>query len=62
MSRGLMCTVKGSSMEAMFNGKHTLTKRDKVVFLDRDPDVFVMVVSYLRNGLIYPPIEDFVLK
>ena len=49
-------------MEAMFNGKHTLTKRDDVVFLDRDPDVFVMVVSYLRNGLIYPPIEDFVLK
>lgn len=55
-------------MEAMFSGRHTLKKvKDKVsgqesIFVDRDADVFSMVVSYLRNGLKYPTIDDKVMN
>ena len=28
------------------------------IFVDRDADVFSMVISFLRNGLDYPQIED----
>lgn len=32
------------------------------VFIDRDADVFSMVISYLRNDMWYPEIEDETLR
>lgn len=62
VSRSVLTRVKGSSLEAMFSGRHTLKKDNDAVFLDRDADVFSMVISYLRNGLSYPTVEEKVLR
>ena len=62
VSRNLLTKVKGSSMEAMFSGRHSVKKVKDTIFVDRDADVFSMVISYLRNGLKYPTIDDKVLN
>ena len=62
VSRTLLTKVKGSSLEAMFSGRHTVKKVKDNIFVDRDADVFTMVISYLRNGLKYPTIDDKVLN
>jgi len=54
--------VKDSALAAMFSGRHLLTKtKDGNFFIDRDPDVFSLLVSYLRNGCRIPPITDLSL-
>jgi len=41
--------VKTAALEAMFSGRHNLKKIDGKIFIDRDPDNFKMLISYLRN-------------
>lgn len=62
VSRSILTRVKGSALEAMFSGRHTLRTVNGSVFIDRDADIFPMVVSYLRNGLSYPDIADSLLR
>lgn len=50
VSRSVLTRVKGSALEAMFSGRHTLQMTDGRIFIDRDSDLFGMVISYLRHG------------
>ena len=43
----------------MFSGRHNLMYLENgAIFVDRDADVFSMVISYLRNGCKYPKITN----
>ena len=52
--RSLLCSVDGSALEAMFSGRHSLTKVDGKVFVDRNPKVFMKIIDYLRNNFQLP--------
>jgi len=60
--KSLLTSVPGSALEAMFSGRHELKKMNGRVFVDRDPDVFKMVISYLRNGKRIHAIQDLSIK
>ena len=63
VSRALLTQVKGSSLDAMFSGRHTLNvQQNGAIFVDRDADVFLMVISFLRNGCRIPVIADEFLR
>ena len=58
-----MTQVTGSLLERMFSRQSTLTFLENgTIFVDRDADVFAIVISYLRNGCKYPNIEDRLLN
>jgi len=58
VSKSLLCQVPNSALEAMFSGRHSLKKIDGKIFVDRDPETFKMLITYLRNGLqVAPPIN-----
>ena len=42
----------------MFSGRHILSEEKGLVYLDRDPDIFRLVLNYLRNGRTWPTFED----
>lgn len=47
----------------MFSGRHTLKMMENgSIFVDRDADVFLMVISFLRNGCRIPVINDEFLR
>ena len=54
--RSLLCSYKGSALEAMFSGKHELNYIDGYVYLDRNPKIFKLMLDFLRN---YKQITDF---
>jgi hypothetical protein len=60
-TRELLCQFKGSHLEKAFDGSHPLKMvnekgvSDEEVFLDRDPEPFQQMVSYLRSDCkVYP--------
>lgn len=58
-TRAVLTFVKGSTLEAMFSGRHPIATLDNgEYFIDRNPKIFTMVLDYLRNGCRIPPIED----
>lgn len=48
--KSTLCHVPGSSLEAMFSGRHTLHKKDDKVFVDRNPFAFNMMLDFIRNS------------
>ncbi len=58
VKKALLCSVQGSALEAMFSGRHKLKTINDKIFVDRDSDMFRMIISYLRNNQQYPKIED----
>ena len=40
VSKKLLTSVPGSSLEAMFSGRHELTKEFGKIFVERDPEIF----------------------
>lgn len=43
----------------MFSGRHTLKVTEQgAIFIDREPDVFQIIISYLRNNCEIPRIDD----
>ena len=62
VTRAILTKIKDSNLEAMFSGKHELNKVDGGIYLDRDVDVFEMVISFLRNGFEYPLIDSELLR
>ena len=53
--RSLLCTIKGSALETMFSGRHSLPLLENgKVFVDRDPRVFLLLINYLRNNMVFP--------
>jgi len=53
-----MCLLPGSSLEAMFSGRHELNKLDGKIYLDRDPKIFSYLISYLKNNMQLSKIKD----
>ena len=60
--KSLLASVHGSSLAAMFSGRHSLNKIEGRIFIDRDPDVFRLLISYLRNNESISDIEESFLK
>ena len=57
--RSLLTSVKGSSLEAMFSGRHHIKMlADGNPYLNRDADTFKLLISYLRNDREEFPIPD----
>ena len=45
-----MTQIPNSSLEAMFSGRHEVKKVKDKIFVDRDPEIFKLLIQYLRNG------------
>ena len=54
VKRSLLTKVTGSALEAMFSGRHELPMVDNRVFVDRDPEAFSLLITYLRNDYNMP--------
>ena len=48
--RSVLTQVEGSLMEAMFSGRHPVEEVEGMIFIDRDPETFKHLLSYLRNS------------
>jgi hypothetical protein len=55
--QSILTKVEGSSLEAMFSGRHNIENKDGHVHLNRDPAVFKLIIIYLLNDL-HPPKLD----
>jgi hypothetical protein len=51
-TRNTLVSVKESSLAAMFSGRHRLTKHGGRVFIDRDGEAFITMLSFLRTGKV----------
>ena len=52
LPRKFLTQFPGSAMEAMFSERHEIQKTNKGrIYLDKDPDVFKLIVSYIDNGM-----------
>ena len=60
VKRKLLCSVSGSKLEALFHKKnsHMLKKYKGKIFVDRDPEIFKLVIRYLRNNFNSPKIKN----
>jgi hypothetical protein len=47
--RKLLTQEEGSSLEAFFSGRHEVTKVDNHIYLDRDPEIFRLLLAYIGN-------------
>ena len=52
VTRSLLCSYKGSKLEAMFSPteSHALIYTDDRVFLNRNPKIFRLLLDFLRDG------------
>jgi hypothetical protein len=54
-----LCAFEGSMIEAMFSGRHPTAKDAKGrYFVDRDGDMFAIVLNFLRTGFLFWPKDD----
>ena len=51
-SKRTLVSVKDSALAAMFSGRHKLSMHNGRVFIDRDGDAFVALLSFLRSGKV----------
>jgi hypothetical protein len=49
-TKATISRAEGSSLAAMFNGRHKLQMHKGRVFIDRDGTSFTLLLTYLRNG------------
>ena len=50
VSKKVLTSVQGSSLEAMFSGRHELPLVDGKIFVERNPKMFEHLIQYLING------------
>lgn len=51
-ARTTLTKFPSSALGCMFSGKHKLNKHNGRIFIDRDGEPFVSVITYLRSGKI----------
>ena len=56
--RNLLTQVKDSSLEAMFSGRHEIEMIDGNPYLNRDPEIFKLILSHLRGNMADIQIEN----
>jgi len=56
--RSTLCRFEGSFLEAMFSGRHTVSKdKEGRTFIDRNPTHFAAILDFLRDpiaGKLFP--------
>jgi hypothetical protein len=50
-TRSTLTKFPSSTLGWMFSGKHELKNHEERIFIDRDGDAFIAVLSYLRTGI-----------
>ena len=43
-----------NALEAMVSGRHLVDQKDDLPFIDRDPQIFKLVVDYVNSDLLLP--------
>ena len=56
--RKLLTSDEGSSLAAMFSGKHELELVDNNPYINRDPEIFKLLLTFLRNDMQDLKIDD----
>jgi len=51
-ARATLTKFPSSALGCMFSGKHKLNKHNGRIFIDRDGDPFISVITYLRSGKV----------
>jgi len=51
-SKSTLTKFSNSALAAMFSGRHKLSHHNGRVFIDRDGDAFVHLITYLRTGKV----------
>ena len=54
-TRKVLCSVENSALEKMFNGLNSYKTIEDWIFVDRDCNIFEMLVNYLRNDRKFWP-------
>lgn len=49
-SKKTLCKFPNSSLAALFSGRHKLQVHNSRYFIDREGEIFMLVIEYLRNG------------
>lgn len=59
VKKSILTQIPGSGLEAMFSGRHHLELKNNSPYLQRDPEVFRQLVSYLESDKTkMPKIND----
>ena len=56
--RNLLTLCEGTSLEAMFSGRHEIKTIDGNPYLNRDPEIFKLLLSYLRGNKLDLEIQN----
>ena len=51
VSKNILCQVPETPLESMFSGRFNYKKIEGKIFVDRDPDIFKLIINYMRNKL-----------
>ena len=58
VKKSTLCSIKGSKLQKMFSTINPSSLKSTPFFVDRDGDIFKILITYLRNDFSIPPIED----
>lgn len=47
--KSLLCEHQGTTLEAMFSGRHSFNMVNDSIFVERDVEGFKLLINYLRN-------------
>ena len=62
VSKKILTSIPETALEAMFSGRHELTKIDDRIFVNRDPDNFKNLIKFLRNDCKKIELESLEVK
>ena len=51
VTKSLMRTFPGSYLDTMFSGSFALQYKEEKIFVNRDPQIFRMIIQFLRTNI-----------
>ena len=58
VSRMVLCSVPGSKLAKLFKNTSDLLRINDRIFLDRDPEIFTLVIQYLKSNFMPPDFKS----